>query len=60
MLIHSPAGSTVRIEYVDDLSDAEWKPLMVLTNLPYSPFPVLCGGEAPDQPQRFYRAILVQ
>lgn len=60
LFIAEPVGSTVRVEYSDSLSPPTWQPLKVLTNLPHSPYPFVCGQEAPPQPQRFYRAVRIE
>jgi hypothetical protein len=59
LIIDFPVGSNVRVEYTDDLNAPVWQPLTVITNLPSSPYPYICGGESHAGPQRFYRAVLV-
>ena len=60
LIIDYPVGSNVRVEFADDLTVPVWQPLTNIIGLPFSPFPYVCGGEAPLQPQRFYRAVIVQ
>ena len=60
LIIDYPVGSNVRVEFADDLNVPMWQPLTNIINLPFSPYPYVCGGEAPPQPQRFYRAVIVQ
>lgn len=57
LMIDFPAGSTVRVEATDQLQAPDWHPLTIITNLPYSPYPYVCGNESPPRPQRFYRSV---
>ena len=58
LIIDFPAGSNVRVEYANSLSPPVWELLTVITNLPTSPYPYVCGREPGAGSQRFYRAGL--
>jgi hypothetical protein len=58
LMIDYPAGSNVRVEYVNSLTPPlVWEALTVITNLPYSPYAFICGREVGAGAQRFYRAV---
>lgn len=62
LIIDFPVGSNVRVEFADRLSadpGVVWQPLEIITNLPASPYPYICGRELPQPSQRFYRAALL-
>lgn len=57
LMIDCPAGSNARVEYADSLTTPVWQLLTVITNVPSSPYPYVCGREPGGGSQRFYRAV---
>lgn len=55
LLITAPIGSTNRIDYTDDISQANWLPLtnIVITESPY----FYCDQDSRGKSRRFYRAV---
>lgn len=56
--IQAPIGKTYCVQYKNDLNDTTWTPLA--TNRVTSTDPITINDDIGTQPQRFYRAIILQ